>query len=145
MMGEALSLAQQALKANEIPVGAVLVRDGRVIGSGFNRPISACDPTAHAEIEALRAAARLQSNYRLGATTLYVTLEPCVMCAGAIVVARVQRLVFGARDIRFGAIRSKFRLGDSELLNHRAAIEEGLLGAESSELLSSFFAARRST
>jgi tRNA(adenine34) deaminase len=145
MMGEALSLAQQALKANEIPVGAVLVRDGRVIGSGFNRPISACDPTAHAEIEALRAAARLQSNYRLGGTTLYVTLEPCVMCAGAIVVARVQRLVFGARDIRFGAIRSKFRLGDSELLNHRAAIEEGLLGAESSELLSSFFAARRST
>lgn len=143
MMGEALSLAQQALKANEIPVGAVLVRDGRVIGSGFNRPISACDPAAHAEIEALRAAARLQSNYRLAGTTLYVTLEPCVMCAGAIVAARVQRLVFGARDIRFGAIRSKFRLGDSELLNHRAAIEEGLLAAESSELLSSFFAARR--
>lgn len=142
-MGEALSLAQQALKANEIPVGAVLVQDGRVIGSGFNRPISACDPTAHAEIEALRAAARHQSNYRLVGTTLYVTLEPCVMCAGAIVAARVERLVFGARDIRFGAIRSKFRLGDSELLNHRAAIEEGLLGAESSELLSSFFAARR--
>lgn len=144
MMGEALSLAQQALKANEIPVGAVLVKGGRIIGRGFNRPISACDPTAHAEIEALRAAARYESNYRLGGTTLYVTLEPCVMCAGAIVAARVQRLVFAARDIRFGAIRSKFRLGDSELLNHRAAIEEGLLAAESSELLLSFFAARRS-
>ncbi|HEX4771957.1 MAG TPA: tRNA adenosine(34) deaminase TadA [Bryobacteraceae bacterium] len=143
MMSEALSLARQALKTNETPVGAVLVQDGSIIGRGFNRPIAACDPTAHAEIEALRTAALRQSNYRLGGTTLYVTLEPCVMCAGAIVAARVRRLVFGARDIRYGAIRSKFQLADSELLNHRAIVEEGLLAVESSELLSSFFAARR--
>jgi tRNA(adenine34) deaminase len=143
MMAQALSLAQRALAAGEVPVGAILVTSGRIVGQGFNRPISACDPTAHAEIEALREAAHRQSNYRLGAATLYVTLEPCVMCAGAIVAARIQRLVFGARDIRFGAVRSKFRLADSELLNHRVDVNEGLLAAEASELLSSFFAAQR--
>jgi tRNA(adenine34) deaminase len=116
---------------------------GGIVGQGFNRPISSSDPTAHAEIEALREAASRRSNYRLLGTTLYVTLEPCVMCAGAIVAARVQRLVFGARDIRFGAIRSKFQLADSDLLNHRVDIREGLLAAEAGALLSSFFARRR--
>lgn len=143
MMGEALSLAQRALKANEVPVGAVLVLGDQVIGQGFNRPISSCDPTAHAEVEALREAARRCSNYRLGGTTLYVTLEPCVMCAGAIVNARVERLVFGARDLRFGGVRSKFRLADSELLNHQTRVEEGLLATECAELLSAFFGERR--
>jgi tRNA(adenine34) deaminase len=143
MMTVALSLAQLALDAGEVPVGAVVVRSGEIVGRGFNRPISSSDPTAHAEIEALREAALKQSNYRLADATLYVTLEPCVMCAGAIVTARVLRLVFGARDIRFGAIRSKFQLGDSDLLNHQVDIREGLLAAEAGELLSRFFAMRR--
>ena len=142
-MRMALSLAQEARLAGEVPVGAVLVLDDQVIGCGRNGPIERCDPTAHAEILALREAAAFTGNYRLERTTLYTTLEPCVMCAGALVAARVERLVFGARDLRFGGVRSKFRLADAEVLNHRLVIEEGVLGAECAELMQRFFAERR--
>ena len=142
-MRAALAQADKAENAGEVPVGAVLVSEGKIVGEGANRPIASADPTAHAEIEALRSAARTLNNYRLPGTTLYVTLEPCAMCAGALVVARVARLVFGTRDLRFGAVRSKFRLADSDLLNHRLDIAEGLLAAESMEKLQTFFAARR--
>ena len=142
-MHQALSLALHAEAAGEVPVGAVLVQNGIVTGEGWNRPIAANDPTSHAEMEAIRAAARRTGNYRLPDATLYVTLEPCVMCAGAIVAARIRRLVFAARDLRFGGVRSKFRLADSDLLNHRVQVEEGLLGAESAELLGNFFRKRR--
>jgi len=143
-MRRALELARRAEAVGEVPVGAVLIQDGQTIGEGWNRPISAVDPTSHAEIEALRQGAKLKQNYRLPGSTLYVTLEPCVMCAGAILIARVERLVFAARDIRFGAVRSKFRLADSELLNHRVLVEEGLLAAEGAALLARFFETRRS-
>lgn len=142
-MATALNLAHRAEGMGEIPVGAVLVRGATLIGQGWNRPIESCDPTSHAEIEALRQATRQDQNYRLPGTTLYVTLEPCVMCAGAIVIARVERLVFAARDIRFGAVRSKFALADSDLLNHKLQIDEGLLAVESVELLARFFKTRR--
>lgn len=143
-MWEALALARQAAEAGETPVGAVLVDpDGEILGRGRNSPIALCDPTAHAEILALREAAARLGNYRLTGTTLYVTLEPCVMCAGALVAARVARLVFGARDLRFGGVRSKFRLADSELLNHRVEIAEGVLAVECLELLQGFFRERR--
>jgi len=142
-MRRALGLARQGESEDEVPVGAVVVLDGREIGAGFNRPVSSCDPTAHAEIAALREAAARTGNYRLNGATLYATLEPCVMCAGAIVHARIARLVFGARDIRFGGVRSKFRLADSELLNHRVVITEGVLGAECAALLEEFFRRRR--
>ncbi len=142
-MQRAITLASHAEAQNEIPVGAVLVQGGAIVGEGWNRPIGSSDPTAHAEIVALREAAANARNYRLGGATLYVTMEPCAMCAGAIVVARVARLVFAARDLRFGAVRSKFRLADSDLLNHRVVVEEGLLGAEAGEMLGRFFAARR--
>lgn len=142
-MREALTLALQAQAAGEVPVGAVLVENGIIIGTGWNRPASTADPTSHAEIEAIRAAALRTRNYRLGGATLYVNLEPCVMCAGAIVTARIARLVFAARDLRFGGVRSKFRLADSDLLNHRVKVEEGLLAAESAELLGNFFRQRR--
>ena len=122
----------------EVPVGAVLVSGGAIAGEGWNRPIAAQDPSAHAEMEALRQAAGRLGNYRLPGSTLYVTLEPCAMCAGALVNARVARLVFGARDIRFGAVRSQFRLADSELLNHRVQVEEGLLAVAAAELLARF-------
>ncbi len=142
-MRRAIELAWRAEEAGEVPVGAVVVFEGRVVGEGWNQPISSRDPVSHAEIGALRAAASSLCNYRLPNTTLYATLEPCVMCAGAIVIARVERLVFGARDIRFGGVRSKFRLADSDLLNHRVRIEEGLLAVESGELLSRFFRQQR--
>ena len=142
-MRRALALAEEVRAQGEIPVGAVLVEGETIIGEGWNQPISTSDPTAHAEILALRQGARRRENYRLGGTTLYVTLEPCVMCAGAIVNARIERLVFAARDLRFGAVRSKFRLADSDLLNHRVQVEEGLLGADAAELLAGFFAGRR--
>lgn len=142
-MRAALGLARKAAVEGEIPVGAVVVSHGEVIGEGWNRPISSKDPTWHAEIEAIRRAAARLGNYRLTGTTLYVTLEPCAMCAGAIVAARIERLVFAARDIRFGAVRSKFRLADSDLLNHRAQVEEGLFAAEAGELLAKFLRARR--
>jgi tRNA(adenine34) deaminase len=142
-MRQALKLAREAEDAGEVPVGAVLVVRGEVVGSGRNSPISQKDPTAHAEILALREAAKSLENYRLPGSTLYVSLEPCAMCAGALVIARVDRLVFGARDLRFGAVRSKFRLADSDLLNHRIEIQEGVLGAECGELIKRFFDARR--
>jgi len=142
-MRQAIVLARRAQELGEVPVGAVAVLDGAVIGSAFNQPISLHDPTAHAEILALRAAAAALSNYRTERATLYCTLEPCVMCAGALVHARVSRLVFGCRDLRFGAVRSKFRLADNELLNHRLEIREGVLAAECASLLEDFFRARR--
>jgi tRNA(adenine34) deaminase len=142
-MQRALVLAERAQAQGEIPVGAVLVQGATIIGEGWNQPIAAFDPSAHAEIVALRQAALRLRNYRLGGTTLYVTLEPCVMCAGAIVVARIERLVFAARDLRFGAVRSKFRLADSDLLNHQVQVDEGLLAADAAELLSGFFNERR--
>jgi tRNA(adenine34) deaminase len=139
----ALDLARQAGQRGEVPVGAVVVLENRAIGWGSNSPISRSDPSAHAEILALREAAAFLANYRLPETTLYCTLEPCVMCAGALVAARVKKLVFGARDLRFGGVRSKFRLADSELLNHRVDIEEGVLAAECTEILKHFFESRR--
>ncbi|MEO8098414.1 MAG: tRNA adenosine(34) deaminase TadA [Acidobacteriota bacterium] len=138
-----MALAREAEEAGEVPVGAVVVAGGIVIGRGRNSPIGLHDPSAHAEILALRQAAQARANYRLEGATLYTTLEPCVMCAGALVHARVQRLVFGARDLRFGGVRSKFQLADTELLNHRVEIVEGVLGAECSELLERFFQRRR--
>ena len=142
-MLQALALAEKAADAGEVPVGALVVRSGEIIGRGFNAPIARTDPTAHAEIAALREAAVFVHNYRLNGCTLYVTLEPCIMCAGAIVHARVERLVFAARDLRFGGVRSKFRLADSGLLNHQVEIVEGICAAEATAVLQAFFAARR--
>lgn len=142
-MRQALELAREAGAEGEVPVGAVVVSAGRLVGSGRNSPIARSDPTAHAEILALREAASALGNYRLEEATLYSTLEPCVMCAGALVAARLRCLVFGARDLRFGGIRSKFRIADSDLLNHRVEIVEGLLAPESVELLQRFFEAKR--
>lgn len=144
-MARALDLAgrSQAHGQPEVPVGAVLVLGEEVVGEGWNRPISTSDPTSHAEIEAIRQAAGQFGNYRLPGTVLYVTLEPCVMCAGAIVLARLDRLVFAARDLRFGAIRTKFRLADSTLLNHQAKVDEGLFAAEAGRMLADFFSTRR--
>lgn len=142
-MREALRLAASAGDAGEIPVGALVVSRGAIIGRGANRQIRDGDPTAHAEIVALREAARVTGDFRLRESTVYSTLEPCAMCAGALVAARVARLVFGSRDLRFGAVRSKFRIADSDLLNHRMEISEGVLAAECLAPLRSFFEARR--
>jgi tRNA(adenine34) deaminase len=142
-MRAALELARAAAAAGEVPVGAVLIAGGAILGRGQNSPIRHADPTAHAEMLALRQAAAATGNYRLEDATLYVTLEPCAMCAGALVNARVARLVFGARDLRFGGVRSKFRIADSELLNHRVEIVEGVLAVECVQLLQRFFTPRR--
>jgi tRNA(adenine34) deaminase len=142
-MTEALALAREAEAAGEVPVGAVLVIGGEVRGRGFNSPIRLSDPTAHAEMLAIREASAAIGNYRLESATLYSTLEPCVMCAGALVAARVGRLVFGARDLRFGGVRSKFRLADSDLLNHRVEVVEGVLASDCLELVKKFFEQRR--
>ncbi len=142
-MRRALELAEEAERQGEVPVGAVVVLEGEIVGEGFNAPISEHDPTAHAEIRALRAAARRLGNYRLPGTTLYVTLEPCVMCAGAMIHARIQRLVYGAPDPRTGAAGSVFHIADSEQHNHRLAITGGVLAEESAERLQSFFRSRR--
>lgn len=142
-MHQALILAQRAEQAGEVPVGAVVVVGGSILGRGWNAPISQSDPTAHAEMQALREAAAAIGNYRLEGATLYVTLEPCVMCTGAIVHARIARLVFAARDLRFGAVRSKFQLADHDLLNHRVRVDEGILAWEAAQLLQTFFARRR--
>src|SRR5207247_6095392 len=141
-MRAALAQARYAEQAGEVPVGAVVAIAGEIVGRGHNAPISTNDPTAHAEIRAIREASAAIGNYRLEDATLYVTLEPCVMCAGALVAARIRRLVFGARDLRFGGVRSKFRIADSELLNHRVEIVEGVLAVECVELLRVFFGAR---
>jgi len=142
-MREALALAREAEAAGEVPVGAVVVLAGEVIGRGRNSPIASNDPTAHAEMIAVREACARIGNYRLEGATIYSTLEPCVMCAGALVTARVQTLVFSARDLRFGGVRSKFQIADSELLNHRLDIVEGVLAVESVQLLKAFFAPLR--
>jgi tRNA(adenine34) deaminase len=142
-MRAALDLALEAESAGEVPVGAVVIEQGTIIGRGRNAPLSTGDPTAHAEILALREAAAAAGNYRLEGAVLYVTLEPCVMCAGALVAARLKRLVFGCRDLRFGGVRSKFRLADSDLLSHRLEITEGVLAAECLAPLQRFFQARR--
>lgn len=143
-MAEALSLAREAGAAGEVPVGAVVVLGGEIIGRGFNQPIGHHDPTAHAEIMALRAAAARLDNYRLPGATLYVTLEPCAMCAGAIMHARIARVVFGAPDPKTGVAGSVLDLFGEARLNHHAEITGGVLAPECGQLLSSFFAARRS-
>ena len=142
-MGEALALARAAQARGEVPVGAVVVRDGVVIGRGGNAPIAGDDPTAHAEIAALRDAARALSNYRLPGCDLYVTLEPCAMCAGAIFHARIARVVFGARDPKSGACGSVIDLFAERRLNHHATVTGGVRADECGALLSDFFAARR--
>lgn len=136
-------MARAAEASGEAPVGAILVIENEIAGRGANGPVALRDPTAHAEILALRDAAQRTGNYRLTGSTLYCTLEPCVMCAGALVAARVKRLIFGARDLRFGGVRSKFQIADSPVLNHSVEIVEGVLAVECVELLKSFFEARR--
>ncbi len=142
-MSEALNLARQAGEAGEVPVGALLVQDDTVLARAWNQPIAVNDPTAHAEMLVLREAASKLANYRLPGTTLYVTLEPCPMCAGAMVHARVSRLVFGAVDSRSGAAGSVCDIARSEALNHRLEVTGGVRAAESAALLQEFFRARR--
>jgi tRNA(adenine34) deaminase len=142
-MGEALALARAAQARGEVPVGAVVVKDGSLIGRGGNAPIAAADPTAHAEIAALRDAGRTLGNYRLPGCGLYVTIEPCAMCAGAILHARIGRVVFGARDPKTGACGSVVNLFAEPRLNHHATVTAGVLAAECGGLLSEFFGARR--
>jgi tRNA(adenine34) deaminase len=142
-MQQALTLAHDGALQGEVPVGALVVRDGEILGRGANSPIAHSDPTAHAEILAIREAAARLGNYRLDGADLYCTLEPCVMCAGALVHARLRRVIFGARDLRFGGVRSKFAVADSDVLNHRVEVVEGVLGSECTELIRDFFAARR--
>ena len=142
-MRHALTLAARARDEGEVPVGAVLVADDAIAGEGWNRPVAAHDPTAHAEIAALRAAGLARANYRLPGTTLYVTLEPCVMCAGAIIHARVQRVVFGAADPKAGAAGSVYDVLSVPRLNHALACEGGVLGEECAARLRDFFRERR--
>ena len=142
-MQAALELARQAAGVDEVPVGAVVVLDGEIVGRGFNQPIGRHDPTAHAEIMALRDAATHLGNYRLPGCTLYVTLEPCVMCTGAIIHARVTRVVFGARDPKTGAAGSVFDLLADPRHNHRVQVQGGVLGAEASERLTAYFRRKR--
>lgn len=142
-MDRALALASQAASLGEVPVGAVVVLDGREVGAGFNTPISGRDPTAHAEIRAIRDAARRVGNYRLSGATLYVTIEPCTMCTGAIVHARVSRLVYGAREPKAGAVESSAQILDSETMNWRVSVTGGVRAEQCSETISAFFSARR--
>ncbi|GAB4362559.1 MAG: tRNA adenosine(34) deaminase TadA [Gammaproteobacteria bacterium] len=142
-MQRALALAERAAEEGEVPVGAVLVKGGQVIGEGWNHPIAASDPTAHAEILALRQGAARVGNYRLVETTLYATLEPCPMCAGAMIHARVQRLVIAADDPRSGAAGSVLDLLQHPQLNHRVEVVRGVLAAQAGEMLRAFFRARR--
>jgi tRNA(adenine34) deaminase len=142
-MGLALDEARAALAAGEVPVGAVVVLDGRVIGRGHNQPLGSKDPTAHAEVLALRAAAQVMGNYRLGGADLYATVEPCAMCCGAAVLARVARVVYGAPDPKAGAARTLYRLLEDARLNHQAAVRGDVRGEESAALLREFFQAKR--
>ncbi len=142
-MREAMTLARRAADEDEVPVGAVVVRDDSIIGEGWNRTIALTDPSAHAEILALRAAAATTANYRLPGCTLYVTLEPCAMCVGAMIHARVERLVFGARDPKTGAAGGRFDLLGLPVHNHFIAVEGSCLGEECGAMLQSFFRARR--
>ncbi len=140
----ALEQARLAEAAGEVPVGAVVVDEhGELLAAAHNSPVARHDPTAHAEILALRAAGLRRANYRLSGATLYCTLEPCIMCAGAIVHARIRTLVFGSRDLRFGGVRSKFALADSDLLNHQVTVVEGVLGDVCAAMLQRFFAGKR--
>ena len=142
-MQHALELAREAQASGEVPIGALLVHNNEIIATAYNQPIIKCDPTAHAEILALREGAQKLENYRLLDTTLYVTLEPCAMCAAALVHARVKRLVFATADPKAGAVISHFNLLDSPILNHKVAWEQGVLADEASELLKIFFRAKR--
>jgi tRNA(adenine34) deaminase len=142
-MQHAISLAKKASEQGEVPVGAVLVLDGKIIAEGWNCPIGNCDPTAHAEIIALRAGAQALANYRLLNTTLYVTLEPCVMCVGAIVHARVKQVIYGAADLKSGAVTSALPLAQAQAFNHSVHYQGGLLNVECGALLSEFFRERR--
>jgi tRNA(adenine34) deaminase len=142
-MRRALELARRAQSEGEVPVGAVVVLDEKIIGEGWNRPITASDPTAHAEVQAMRAAASTVKNYRLLGATLYVTLEPCAMCVGAMFHARIRRVVFGAADPKTGAAGSTVNLFEERRLNHHALVQGGVLAAECGALLSDFFASRR--
>jgi tRNA(adenine34) deaminase len=144
-MGEALALARKAAAAGEVPVGAVVVKDGAVIGRGHNHPVAAHDPTAHAEVVAMRDAATRLGNYRLVDCTLYVTLEPCAMCAGAIMHARLGRVVYGAADPKAGACGSVVNLFAESRLNHHATVAGGMMAEEAGKLLQDFFSARRRT
>ena len=142
-MARALAAAAEAEREGEVPVGAVIVIDRQILGIGFNRPISLNDPTAHAEIVAIREAARKLQNYRLTGSTLYVTVEPCAMCAGSLVNARVSRLVYGTADQRAGGIESVFRIVENRSLNHRVEVTSGILAEECRELIQDFFRKRR--
>lgn len=142
-MTRALQLAAQGERQDEVPVGAVLVRDDAILGEGWNRPVGQHDPTAHAEVVALRAAGEQLANYRLTGSTLYVTLEPCLMCVGAIVHARVARLVYGASDPKIGAVASRGNSLELPGLNHRVEVTGGVMADECSEILKQFFRARR--
>jgi tRNA(adenine34) deaminase len=142
-MHRALMLARRAAEHGEVPVGAVLVRDGAILGEGWNQPVGAHDPTAHAEIVAIRDAARRAGNYRLPGSVLYVTVEPCTMCAGALVHARVSILVYGAIEPRAGAVVSSATVLDNPGLNHRVQVFGGVLAKECAGLITAFFAARR--
>jgi len=142
-MQEALEEARAAAAAGEVPIGAVLVLDGKIVARSGNRTIRDCDPTAHAEIIVLREAARAVANYRLGGTTLYATIEPCSMCAGAMIQARVPRLVYGANDPKTGAVRTHFQILSNTSLNHQVEITAGVLAAECAAVIQSFFAERR--
>lgn len=143
-MQRAIHLAEQAAVADEVPVGAVLVYNDEIIGEGFNRPISHCDPTSHAEIIALRQGAEKIGNYRLLKSTLYVTLEPCIMCAGAMVHARIDQLIYGAADLKAGAIVSQANILEHAFLNHKVKHKGGLLADQCGQLLSQFFREKRS-
>ena len=142
-MQHALELAYRAESESEVPVGAVVVYNNNIIGEGWNRPIIDNDPTAHAEIMALRSAAKNINNYRLLDTTLYVTLEPCIMCSGAIIHSRVRRVVYGAQDIKAGAVESAFSILGTDCLNHKVDVTGGVLATKCSEVLSDFFRKRR--
>ena len=142
-MRAALAEASDAAERGEVPIGAVLTLDNRIIARAGNRTIADCDPSAHAEIVALRAAAKIVGNYRLLGTTLYVTIEPCAMCCGAMIQARIARLVYGADDAKAGAVRSCFAVLDHPQLNHRVAVTSGVLADDSAAILKTFFSARR--
>ncbi|UTW45401.1 tRNA adenosine(34) deaminase TadA [bacterium SCSIO 12696] len=142
-MNRALSLATLAEQQGEVPVGAVLVRDEKIIGEGWNKPISSCDPTAHAEIVAMRDASQRLENYRLSGATMYVTIEPCTMCIGAMIHARVARIVFGAKEPRAGAVCSHLQLLENDHYNHKIEWQGGVMEVECSEIISRFFKNKR--
>lgn len=142
-MHHAITLALKAQEKGEVPIGAVIVRDNQIIGQGHNCPIATCDPTSHAEIQAIRAATQFDNNYRLNNTTLYVTLEPCAMCAGAIIQARINRVVFGTADPRSGAAGSIFNVLQNPSLNHRCELHTGVLQQQCTDLLKEFFKQKR--